>query len=310
MLVRVLGSIEAIGEGDGDRDIALGGAIQRRIMAILALEAGEVVSLDRLVEISWPEGEAPAQAERNVRTYVHRLRAALGSDLADRIETIAPGYRLHLGSGELDAEHFDQLAARAARLAGNGDPAGAPEAIEEADRLWQGRPFGEFADEQWALAEVGRLDEMRLGLRELEAEMLVEVGRFGEAVSDLEELTRVAPLRERPRGLLMRALHQSGRRVEALRAFQEFRALLVEEVGVEPSAELVELDRAIASGEASRRAAGSSTRKVGAYELHELIGEGAFALVYRGVQTGLDRPVAIKAIPQSRQFHGGMVGRW
>ena len=89
MLVRVLGSIEAIGEGDGDGDIALGGAIQRRIMAILALEAGEVVSLDRLVEISWHEGEAPAQAERNVRTYVHRFEGRSGlrpgrSDRDDR----------------------------------------------------------------------------------------------------------------------------------------------------------------------------------------------------------------------------------
>ena len=73
-----------------------------------ALEAGEVVSLDRLVEINWPGDDAPVRAEHNVRSYVHRLRVSLGSELADRIETIAPGYRLHLRAGELDAELFDE----------------------------------------------------------------------------------------------------------------------------------------------------------------------------------------------------------
>ena len=134
VLIRVLGSIEAT----SDAEIALGGAIQRRILAVLALEAGEVVSVDRLVEVTWPDDEVPAQSERNVRTYVHRLRVSLGSDLADRIETIAPGYRLLLDAGELDAERFDELAAVAARLAGSGDPTAAFDAIEQADGLWRG----------------------------------------------------------------------------------------------------------------------------------------------------------------------------
>ena len=292
MQIRVLGSIEA---ANGDQ-IALGGATQRRLLAVLALDSGEVVSLDRLVDLSWPDGEAPAQAERNVRTYIHRLRSAFGSDLADRIETVEPGYRLHLERGELDADRFDELASSAARLAGSGDHTGALEIIDEAAGLWQGRPFGEFADEEWAAVEVDRLTEVRTGTRELRAEILTELGRHADAIGDLEELIAAAPLRERPRALHMQALHAAGRQVDALRAFQDFRSLLVEEIGVEPSPELVELDRAIASGEASRLPAGSPTRKVGAYELQEEIGEGAFAVVYRAIQTGLDRPVAIKAI--------------
>ncbi|MFV2039085.1 MAG: BTAD domain-containing putative transcriptional regulator, partial [Acidimicrobiales bacterium] len=162
--------------------------------------------------------------------------------------------------------------------------------------LWRGRPFGELADEPWARAEVERLSEVHIGLAERRAEMLLEAGRFSDAVSRLEELARAVPLRERPRALLMRALYQSGRQVEALRAFQDYRALLVDEIGVDPSDDLMTLDRAIATGDSELRDGGATPRSVGAYELHERIGEGAFAVVHRATQPALGRDVAIKVI--------------
>jgi len=104
MQVRLLGPIEVDG-------VALGGPTQRRIVAMLALEAGDVVSVDRLVDATWADGKAPELAERNVRTYIPRLRVAFGSGGADRIETVPPGYRLHLEKRELDTRHFEELAA-------------------------------------------------------------------------------------------------------------------------------------------------------------------------------------------------------
>ncbi len=292
MKIKVLGSIEA----DNGTAIALGGPTQRRILAMLAMEAGDIVSVDRLVDATWPDGESTDQAERNVRTYIHRLRAAFGDEIADRIETAPPGYRLNLRDEELDANRFDELASTAARLADTGDAVAALDRIDEADALWRGRPFGEFADEAWAQAEGERLTELHVGIRETRAEMLLEAGRAAAAVSVAEKLAAAFPLRERPRALLIQALYQSGRQPEALRAFQDYRRLVVEEIGVDPSDDLVELDRAVAAGDPELRGAGAAPRLVGAYEMHERIGEGAFAVVHRATQPALGRDVAIKVV--------------
>lgn len=299
MRVRVLGSIEA----ENSDPVPLGGPTQRRILAMLALDAGDIVALDRLVDAIWVDGDLPANAERNVRTYVHRLRTAFGDGHADLIETAPPGYRLLLDGVLLDSKQFEDLASRADRLAGSGDLTKALETIEEAEGLWRGRPFGEFADEQWAMSEAERLTELHVGLREIQVAALLATGRAGAAV-EAEALAREFPLRERPRSLLMQALYHSGRQAEALRAFQDYRALLIEEIGVEPSTELTALDQAIAAGNLHLD---TPTRTVGAYELHDKIGEGAFAIVYRGTQTGLDRDVAIKAIRAELANHADFI---
>jgi serine/threonine protein kinase/WD40 repeat protein/DNA-binding winged helix-turn-helix (wHTH) protein len=289
MHVRVLGEIEVV----GDEPIALGGPTQRRVLAALALHRGEVVSVPYLIGVVWPEREPPDRAEHNVRTYVHRLRASLADD-GERVETVGAGYRLRLDVDELDAARFEQLADVANRLAATGDTIRALEQITEAEGLWRGRPLNGFEDEPWAVPIAVRLREKRANLRERRAAALIEVGRPLEAIEGLEELLHDEPLRERPRALLMRALYESGRQAEALRAFQEFRALLIDEIGVEPSSELVALDRSIALGDLPITAV--QPRRVGAYELHERIGEGAFAIVYRATQPSLGRDVAVKII--------------
>jgi serine/threonine protein kinase/WD40 repeat protein/DNA-binding winged helix-turn-helix (wHTH) protein len=293
MQIQVLGSIEV---HEDESDVALGGPTQRRMLAILALHVGDVVSVDRLIDAIWADEDLPDNPERNIRSYMHRLRSSLGDDLAPRIETVAPGYRLHLEDSELDARQFDELASRAGRLAVAGETVAALETIDEARGVWRGRPFGEFADEDWARAEVERLTETYVGLRERRGELLIRTGQAPTAVVEAEALVRELPLRERPRALLMQGLYHAGRQPEALRAFRDYREVLVEEIGVEPSKDLVALDRAIASGDLAAAEPATSSRSVGAYELHERVGEGAFAVVYRGTQAGLERDVAVKAI--------------
>jgi len=111
--------------------------------------------------------------------------------------------------------------------------------------LWRGEAYAEFSHELWAIAESRRLEELRSGAVENLAELFLAEHEFADAISYLEPLIAAHPFRDRPRSLLMRTLAESGRRVEALRAFQEYRAFLADEVGTEPSSEFVELEHQI-----------------------------------------------------------------
>ena len=237
--VRLLGQVNVV---DGGKPFALGGKTQRRVLAALVLRRNEVVSLRYLVDLIWGSSEPPDRAEHNVRTYVHRLRTALG-DQGERIETVAGGYRLRLASEELDLARYEEAAGTAARLAKTGESIAALDLIDQAATWWLGRPLEEFEDEQWAQPDAERLGQVSLAMRTLQARQLLLVGKPNDAVTVLEALIQEAPLREEPRSLLMRALYESGRHVEALRAFQDFRTYLGEEIGLEPSAALFELDR-------------------------------------------------------------------
>ena len=148
MEIRLLGQVEAV---DG-RSFALGGRTQRRVLALLALRRNEVVSVARLVDAVWPDGDLPDHADHNVRTYVHRLRAALDGR-GDRVETIGAGYRLHLDPDELDIARYDRLAGTAMRLAETGELISALDRIDGAGRLWRGAPLEEFEHESWAAPE-------------------------------------------------------------------------------------------------------------------------------------------------------------
>ena len=126
----------------------------------------------------------PPGSGRAQRAYVCApAPVGVRPELDERIETIPPGYRLNLVAGELDAVRFDEVASTAARLADIGDSVAALDGIGEAEGLWRGRPFGEFGDEPWARAEVERLTELHVGLRERRAEMLLEAGRVGASLA-------------------------------------------------------------------------------------------------------------------------------
>lgn len=127
----------------------LGGPTLRLAFAVIVAHRNETTTIDQLVDACWPDGETPKRAEHNVRTYVHRLRTALGEH-NDRIETSANGYRIRLEPAETDIDRFEQLAGEAGRLIDTGDPAAALDRLDEAESLWHGRPYAEIRIEYTA----------------------------------------------------------------------------------------------------------------------------------------------------------------
>jgi DNA-binding SARP family transcriptional activator/WD40 repeat protein len=295
--VSVLGPVAVIGDGG---EVPLGPR-QERLLAALAAAAGSVVSVDRLVDIIWA-GEPPLAAETSVKTYVTRLRHTLRPAArkatqrdpdGDVITFRRPGYWLDLGVVELDSRGFERELAEARGLVRVADDEAAAGLLEVALGRWRGRAYGELADEDWCRPECVRLEELRIEARELWIEAVSGLGRHDEAVAAARALVEEHPTRERPRELLMRAFHASGRQAEALRVVPEFRRVLVEELGLDVSAELAELESRIARRDP---ALVGSTRALHGYELGERIGVGTFSVVHRAVQPGVEREVAVKII--------------
>jgi DNA-binding SARP family transcriptional activator len=225
----------------GGRPIPVAGPKPRALLAILALDAGRVVSADRLVEELWPE-QPPGTAGHAVQVYVSQLRKALG---ADAISTQRPGYVLVLDPEHIDVHRFERLADEGRAALQVGDPIAAERALREALALWRGSALADFTYEPFAQAEIARLEELRLVALEERVEADLELGRHAGLVSELEALVHAQPLRERPRAQHMLALYRSGRQAEALAAYRRARETLVEEVGIEPGPALRELEGAI-----------------------------------------------------------------
>ena len=228
---------------DGRIPVALGGLRQRALLAILALHANEVVATDRLVDELWGE-HPPGSATHTVQVFVSRLRRALGP-ASGRLATVPPGYRLQLEPGEVDADRCERLYAKARAATASGRPAAAAEQLDQALALWRGSPLADFTYEPFAQGAIAQLEELRFSCREELVEAQLALGRNAEMVQVLESLIAEHPLRERPRGQLMLALYRCGRQAEALDAYQQARHMLVEKLGIEPSAELRALEQAI-----------------------------------------------------------------
>jgi class 3 adenylate cyclase/DNA-binding SARP family transcriptional activator/WD40 repeat protein/energy-coupling factor transporter ATP-binding protein EcfA2 len=237
VVFRVLGPFEVL---VGGRAAALGGARQRLVLAGLVANANAVVSNDRLVDMVWGE-EPPDTALTTVQKYVHRLRGVLG----ERILTRAPGYVLRIDDGESDVSRFERLLADATRLTTAGELGEAMAAFDAALGLWRGPAWAEFADFDFARAEVARLEGLRANAIEDRTEVALAAGHHAELIGELEATVGRYPLRERPRAQLMLALYRSGRHADALRAYDAFRHYLGEEVGLEPSGSLAGLNDAI-----------------------------------------------------------------
>ena len=171
-------------------------------------------------------------------------------DSPDAIETRPPGYLLRLRDEELDLDRFERLTAEAERRYGR-DDALAAALLCEALGLWRGPPLADLADEPFARAAVERLEELRLGALENRVQAELAIGRHSGVVAELEALVAEHPLRERPRGQLMLALYRCGRQAEALEVYRATRQLLVETFGLDPSAPLQALERAILTHDAS-----------------------------------------------------------
>jgi DNA-binding SARP family transcriptional activator len=234
MEFRVLGPLEVVADG---HHLDVRGSKRRAVLALLVLHANEVVRTDRLIEDLWG-GRPPANASAALHNHVSRLRKDIGGDV---LVTKPWGYVLRTDPDAVDLHRFERLVAQARPLAA-GDRAAQ---LAEALALWRGPPLADLADEPALVGEVARLEELRLSALEHRIDAELELGRHDDVIPQLEALVGEEPLRERLRGQLILALYRSGRQAEALETYRETRRVLVEELGIEPSAELRELERAI-----------------------------------------------------------------
>lgn len=240
---RLLGPLDV--EIDG-RAVSLTGR-QRALCAVLLLHANHVVSVDRLIQCLWDDRPPGAGAAR-VRALVAEVRRALGPSGPDLLTTRRPGYVMHAGPAELDLLAFENLIRDGSRTAAHGDWRTARRCGEQALALWRDEPLADLPDVAVREAERQRLGELHLVAREGLAEAEIETGLHREAIAELLRVTAAHPLRERPHGLLMRALQQDGRSAEALELYTALRRRMVDELGMEPSTELRDLHRRLLGG--------------------------------------------------------------
>ena len=238
MEFRILGPLEVWDEGG---EVSLGGPKPRALLAVLLLHPNEVVPADRLIDELWGE-DSPEDAAAALRVNVSRLRKALPQDV---LTTRSPGYVIRVEPDELDLHRFERLVDEGRSLLARGLAADASERLRDALSLWRGPALADFAYESFAQAAIARLEEIRLAAVELRIDADLALGRHDELVGELEALVAEHPLRERLRRYLMTALYRSGRQAEALDAYQDARRALVDELGIEPSPALQELERAI-----------------------------------------------------------------
>ena len=254
MEFRTLGPLEVVAGGEA---LALGGAQQRAVLALLLACAPEAVSLDRLTDELWGE-RPPASAQHALQVYVSGIRKALragGGGVA--VRSSPSGYVLEVDAERVDARRFERLVGEAQRAL-VGDPSHARELFVEALELWRGPPLVEFGRFEFARLAADRLEELHAVALEGLVESRLACGEHSEVIAAITALVAAHPLRERPRRLLMLALYRSGRHAEALGAYRDACAAL-DEIGLQPGPELRQLEEAILRHDASLRAESSES---------------------------------------------------
>lgn len=236
---RILGPLEVSNETG---PVALGGPKQRGLLAILVLEAGRVVPTDRLIDLLWGE-EAPKSATASLQNAIGRLRRALGADV---LETRAPGYVLSVAPEQIDARRLERTLTEVRGL----PAAERRDRLDGALALWRGPALAEFAFDDFAQAEIRRLEELRLVAQEERIDADLELGRHADVIGELEGIVGDHPLRETLRKQLMLALYRAGRQAEALEVYQDARARFIDELGIDPGPELKRLQSEILRHEA------------------------------------------------------------
>lgn len=245
--LRLFGAIE-VTDGAG-RVLDLGTRKQRALLAMLALEPGRVVSLDRLIDELWA-GEPPAQATRTLQAYVAHLRKVLEPDRAPRtppriLLTREPGYLLAVAPAQVDLGRFAAWADEGRQALARGEHRAAGEVLDRALALWRGKPLGEFADEGFARPVVSQLADVRAAALEDRFAARLALGEAAASVPGLEALVTEQPYREGAWALLVRALYAAGRQADALAALRRVRARLADDLGLRPGLRLRQLEQAV-----------------------------------------------------------------
>jgi predicted ATPase/DNA-binding SARP family transcriptional activator len=238
--VRILGPVEAIGR---EGAVELRGVKLRALFVLLAVQPRRVVPAERLI-LALYAGDAPRRATNALQQLISKLRTNLSTvDADDLVVTRAPGYVLDIDPGDVDAGRFERLVADARRV-GLTDPERTIRLLDEALGLWRGEPFADLALDELAPIRT-HLEELRHEAMEDRVDARLALGQHRSLVGELEGLVAAEPLRERRWGQLMVALYRSGRQADALRAFQQARTTLAEELGLDPGPALRGLEAAV-----------------------------------------------------------------
>ena len=238
MQVRILGPFQL---EEGGRRITIGGLRQRAVLASLMLHANEVVPSEQLLVDLWGE-DSPPSAANALQAAISRVRRALPPG---RLITKAPGYSLRMFPEELDASQFEQLVSEGREALSAGAEAQASRTLSQALSLWQGPALADFRYEPFAQAEIARLEELHLTCLEERIEADLALGSASMLIPELQQLVGEHPVRERLRGQLMLALYRDGRQTEALEVYREFRSFLQEELGLDTTPLLRDLEALI-----------------------------------------------------------------
>lgn len=239
MQFRVLG---AVGASEGGHELAVNGVRRKALLACLALSCGQVLSAERLIADVW-NGDPPPGVGSTLKAHVSHLRRVLRAP--GLLVSSPPGYVLRADPDSVDALRFEQLAGEGRVALFRGDAAGAADHFDEALSLFTGPPLADLADLDFAAREADRLELVRLDVIEQRSEAALALGRHASVAEQLDALVAEHPLRERLTGLLMRALYRGGRQADALRVYRRTADRLVEELGLDPSEELREIEQQI-----------------------------------------------------------------
>ena len=249
MEVRLLGPLEVL--ADDGTPVRLRGQKLRALTAVLALDAGHVVSTDRLIECLYGE-ELPQQAGNALHLLVSKVRRALReAGAGDVLVTRPPGYALDVGADHVDVLRFVRMVAEGRARLEKGLPAEAAAVLGQALALWRGDVLADFAYDDFAGPERIRLEELRRSAVEDRLEAELSLGHHMDCIDELQAMVVAHPFRERLWSMLMLALYRAGRQADALRAFQDARRALGEELGIEPGTELRALEAAILAQDSS-----------------------------------------------------------
>ena len=290
MRVRVLGDIQA---GTNSTIVRISNERQQRLLAALTLAGPAGLGVEPLVTRVWDEADEPPDAIRALRTYVNRLRKALGEGGAELIVTRPGGYALDFERAEIDAVRFEQLTTSAAVEV---DPYVALRTYDEALSLWAAPAYRGLAHLDWVRPEAARLDEVRLASAEARLRLRLDAGQHADVAADAERLRLEHPHRERLTEIRVIALYRSGRQVQALAELDQHRNQLLDDLGVDPSPELQNLRLRILNQDPGLSMTDDGARRLRGYRLGNRIGEGAFSVVYRASQPSVGREVAVKVI--------------
>ena len=234
--ISVLGALEAM--SDGHR-CDLGGPKPRTVLAVLLANVGRRVSTDELIDAVYGD-EAASGARRSIQTYVSSLRSVLG----DIVSSQRDGYMVDIDRARLDATRFEDMVTGAIEVV-DADPEGTAGRLREALSLWRGHPYADIDGGGILLPEISRLTELRMTALEARIDADLALGRHEQLIPELDALTTEYPYREHLRAQHMLALYRAGRQAEALRAYQDTRNVLVDELGIDPTPELQKLEHQI-----------------------------------------------------------------